>query len=251
MARAATETTGSGRRRVTLTRDVILDAALSVGSREGGSGLTFSRLGKELGADPTAVYRHFRDKDELVVALTDRMVAESVAQVADVDPDVVGWREWMCLAVRSIRSVYLARPAIAVLAASRTAASHAETTSVEQMIRVLHRAGLPVLEAAETYRAVVDLALAFTQYHAAFNLLDPEVQAKDERAWTVTYATLPEERFPELHETAPRLAELMRDDDYVFDYTLNMFLDGVEVRIARHAATAGDGGKGLRGDRAE
>ena len=63
---------GGGRRRVALSREVIIEAALNIGSKEGGSALTFSRLGKELGADPTSVYRHFRDKDELVVALTDR-----------------------------------------------------------------------------------------------------------------------------------------------------------------------------------
>ena len=173
------------------------------------------------------------------MALTDRMVAESVDRVKDVDPEVVGWREWVRRMAGSIRSVYLDRPAIAVLAASRTAASPAETTSVEQLIRVLHSAGLPVLEAAETYRALVDLALAFTQYTAAFALLDPEVQAKDERAWAVTYATLPEDRFPLLHESAPRLAELGRDDHAVFVFALDTFLDGIEVRIARHAAAAG------------
>ena len=38
--------------------------------------LTVRRLGKELGADPTAIYRHFRDKDELVRAVLDRLVHE-------------------------------------------------------------------------------------------------------------------------------------------------------------------------------
>ena len=222
------------RRRAALSRDVIIEAALSIGSKEGGSALTFSRLGKELGADPTAVYRHFRDKDELVVALTDRMVSESVERVRDVSPEDVGWREWLRQITHSIRSVYLDRPAIAVLAASRTAASVSETTSVERIISVLHGAGLPVVEAAEVYRALVDLTLAFTQYSAAWSLLDLEYQARDEAAWTVTYATLPEDRFPLLHESAPRLAELNRDDTAVFEFTLGTFLDGVEMRIARH-----------------
>jgi AcrR family transcriptional regulator len=227
---------GSGRRRAALSRDVIIEAALSIGSKEGGSALTFSRLGKELGADPTAVYRHFRDKDELVVALTDRMVSESADQMRAVSPEDVGWREWVRQLAHSIRSVYLKRPAIAILAASRTAASTSETTIVERMIRVLHEAGLPVVEAAEVYRALVDLTLALTQYSAAWSLLDLEYQERDETAWTVTYATLPADRFPLLHQSASRLVELNRDDTAVFELTLGMFLDGVEVRIARHAA---------------
>ena len=36
------------------------------------------RLGKELGADPTAIYRHFRDKDDVVVGALDRLIAECV-----------------------------------------------------------------------------------------------------------------------------------------------------------------------------
>jgi len=232
MARA----TAPSRRRAALSREVIIEAALSIGSKEGGSALTFSRLGKELGADPTAVYRHFRDKDELVVALTDRMVSESVDRVRDVSPDEVGWREWLRQVMHSIRSVYLDRPAIAILAASRTAASASETESVERIIEVLHGAGLPVLQAAEVYRALVDLALAFTQYSAAWSLLDPEYQERDEQAWTVTYATLPEERFPLLRQSATRLVELNRDDKAVFEFALGIFLDGVEARIAREGA---------------
>lgn len=227
--------TAPSRRRAALSREVIIEAALSIGSKEGGSALTFSRLGKELGADPTAVYRHFRDKDELVVALTDRMVSESVERVRDVSPEEVGWREWLRRVMHSIRSVYLDRPAIAVLAASRTAASASETASVERIIKVLHGAGLPVLEAAEVYRALVDLTLAFTQYSAAWSLLDREYQDRDEAAWTVTYATLPQDHFPLLRESAARLVELTRDDTAVFDFTLATFLDGVEARIARHA----------------
>lgn len=239
MPRAATEpTTRGGRRRAALSREVIIEAALNIGSKEGGSALTFSRLGKELGADPTSVYRHFRDKDELVVALTDRMVTESVERMTGVEPRELGWREWLRRLAHSIRSVYLDRPAIAVLAASRTAASKAETESVEQIIGVLHGAGLPVVQAAEVYRALVDLTLAFTQYSAAWSLLDPEYQGRDEQAWAVGYATLPADRFPLVHASADRLLELTRDDAAVFEYTLGLFLDGVQVRLSAHQAPA-------------
>ena len=238
----ATSAKAPARRRAALTRETIIEAALSIGSREGGSALTFSRLGKELGADPTAVYRHFRDKDELVVALTDRMVSESVERMAGVDPRETGWREWLRRMAGSIRAVYLARPAVAVLAASRTAASASETMSVEQIIGVLHQAGLPVTEAAEVYRAMVDMTLAVTQDTAAWSLLDPEYQSRDESAWAVTYATLPEDRYPLLHESAPLLAELTRDDTAVFEFALGTFLDGVEMRVARHAGGSSPAG---------
>ncbi|WP_084713589.1 TetR/AcrR family transcriptional regulator [Streptacidiphilus rugosus] len=231
----------ASKRRVALTRESILEAALRLSSPEGGGQLTFSRLGKELGADPTAVYRHFRDKDELVLALTDLVIHEGIelARAALPDGPSEDWRAWLTVTADSVRTAYLARPALAVLAAARTTASPAETGSVEEVIAVLHRAGLPVLEAAECYRQLLDLTLAMTQYSAAFTALGPAIHAKDEAAWAVKYGMLPEEDFPLLHQSAQRLTELYRDDTEVFRMTLATFLDGLSVRIDRaHAAEA-------------
>ncbi|MBC3841606.1 TetR/AcrR family transcriptional regulator [Streptacidiphilus sp. 4-A2] len=170
--RADTETAQPGaRRRVTLTRDAILEAAMHLCSPSGGGVLTFSRLGRELGTDPTAVYRHFRDKDDLVLALTERLIDEALQLTTGSGLGHDQWREWLTLVARSVRSVHLARPALAVLGANRTTASPAETRSVEEIIAVLHRAGLPPVEAAECYRMLLDLTLAFVQSTAAFQIL--------------------------------------------------------------------------------
>jgi AcrR family transcriptional regulator len=234
----------TSKRRAALTRESILEAALRLCSPEGGGQLTFSRLGKELGADPTAVYRHFRDKDELVLALTDLTVQEGIELARETLPEGPrdDWRTWCTVTAESVRTAYLARPAVAVLAAARTTASPAETSSVEQIISVLHRAGLPVIEAAEAYRQLLDMTLAMTQYTAAFSSLDPATQAKDEAAWAVKYGMLPEDEFPLLHESAPRLTELFRDDTAVFRMTLETFLDGLAVRIERARAAAAQQG---------
>ena len=52
----------------------ILEAALRLSGAGNPEPLTVRSLGKELGADPTAIYRHFRDKDELVHAVLDRLI---------------------------------------------------------------------------------------------------------------------------------------------------------------------------------
>ncbi|WP_280670940.1 MULTISPECIES: TetR/AcrR family transcriptional regulator [unclassified Kitasatospora] len=223
----------TSKQRVVLTRESILEAALRLCSPEGGGQLTFSRLGRELGADPTAVYRHFRDKDELVLALTELTVAEGaeLARAALPDGPSDDWRSWLTVTAESIRTSYLARPVVAVLAAARTTAGPAETGGLELLIAALHRAGLPVVEAAEYSRQLVDLTLAMTQYSAAFSSLDPATQAKDEAAWAIKYATLPEAEFPLLRQSAQRLTELFRDDAEVFRMILATFLDGIAVRI--------------------
>jgi AcrR family transcriptional regulator len=52
----------------------VVDAAAAVVDRDGIDGLTMRRVAEELDSSPMALYRHVRDKDELLVALLDRLV---------------------------------------------------------------------------------------------------------------------------------------------------------------------------------
>ena len=61
-----------------LSPDAIVDRALEVTQRGGTAALTVRRLGAELGVDPTALYRPFRDKDVLGLACMDRAVQFAV-----------------------------------------------------------------------------------------------------------------------------------------------------------------------------
>ena len=81
--------------RVRLDRDRILDAAEAIATSEGIGKLTMRRLGAELGADPTALYRHFRDEKELLVELADRLFGRSL----ELDPSLP-WRERFRLHLR-------------------------------------------------------------------------------------------------------------------------------------------------------
>ncbi|MET9971050.1 helix-turn-helix domain-containing protein [Streptomyces sp. NPDC006356] len=60
----------------TLTREEIIEAAVEIGTAEGPAGVTFRALGSRLGVVATALYRHFRDKDELMLALADQIFVE-------------------------------------------------------------------------------------------------------------------------------------------------------------------------------
>ena len=57
-----------------LTRPAIVEAATTLVRHGGPGALTMKALGHELGADPSAVYRHVEDKDELLRAVGDRLL---------------------------------------------------------------------------------------------------------------------------------------------------------------------------------
>lgn len=64
------------RRPQPLSRDDFVAAAIRYVDEHGMAALTLRALGDALGVAHTAVYRHFRDKDELVVAMKDAIVGE-------------------------------------------------------------------------------------------------------------------------------------------------------------------------------
>ncbi|MGA9315639.1 MAG: TetR/AcrR family transcriptional regulator [Solirubrobacteraceae bacterium] len=58
------------------SREAVVDAAERVVSLEGVDALSMRRVARELGCSPMALYRHVHDRDELLVALLDRLAAE-------------------------------------------------------------------------------------------------------------------------------------------------------------------------------
>ena len=83
-----------------LSREAIVAAATALVEDEGPDALTLRSLGSAIGADPSAVYRHLTDKDELLRAVGDHLLR-------DVVDDLPGGRAWddvartLCLRLRS------------------------------------------------------------------------------------------------------------------------------------------------------
>lgn len=64
-------------RRVSISRDELIDAALQLlGSHRSVSTLSLREIAREAGIAPNSFYRHFRDVDELAIALIERAGSE-------------------------------------------------------------------------------------------------------------------------------------------------------------------------------
>lgn len=59
-----------------LDRQLIIDAALAIIEAEGEAGLAMRPLAAQLGVTPMALYRHFADRDALLLALVERVSDE-------------------------------------------------------------------------------------------------------------------------------------------------------------------------------
>ncbi|MEU8894267.1 TetR/AcrR family transcriptional regulator [Nocardia sp. NPDC048505] len=210
-----------------LTPERIVEVAMGIIERDGSEALTFRRLGAELGVDHTAVLRHFRGKDELMLALADRVMAEALDGIENTDD----WRATLTDLAQRIRLACRAHPQVAVAVSGRTGRRESEFAGAEIVIGALLRAGLRGREAASCYRALVEVALSYSAMEATLLTLPPEALARDREAWGREYLALPPTRFPNIAAVAPHLAEV--DDEDQFTVALDLFLDAIELRARR------------------
>jgi len=192
-------------RSVSLSSEFIVGRALELTDREGAQALTMRRLGEELGVDPTAVYRHFRDKDELVLACMDRII-EMVYAAMEPGLDTADWRGVLRAAAEQSWLACEAHPAIYSLAFHRTTGGPGERRMVELLLSTLSAAGLAPEATVLHYRAFVDSMLAMCGMKSGTNSLEAHLLDKDASAWTRIYAILPQEEYPAARAHAGHLA---------------------------------------------
>jgi TetR/AcrR family transcriptional regulator, tetracycline repressor protein len=93
------------RRPVPLNRTRIASAALHLVDSDGVDGLTMRSLGRRLGCDPMAVYRHVDDRDDLLALVAAQVIDDIEAPEADLTD-----REWLRAAMRNFRAACLRHP---------------------------------------------------------------------------------------------------------------------------------------------
>jgi AcrR family transcriptional regulator len=101
-----------------LSRDEFIRTAHLLFERGGASAITMRALGKELGVDPTAAYRHFENKDSIIVALLFSFVEKQFHELKiSKDP-----QQRIFEAGLLVRSVLMSYPELAVALMSATEA---------------------------------------------------------------------------------------------------------------------------------
>jgi AcrR family transcriptional regulator len=221
------------RPRGSLTREIIVKAALVVSERDGYEGLTFQALGAELDAHPTAIYRHFRDKDELMRALIEAIHGETLATLGPTTADWAGDLRALALAVRDS---FLRHPAVGQIAAVRTTRGPHEFEVVERIIGCLRRAGFGDREAGRLYRIFADFTLGYAAVDAGLAALQSATREGDLEAWKVQYQALPADRFPNLTAVAAQIPTI--DDPANFSTAVDLFIEAFRHRLDAEEAGA-------------
>lgn len=225
-----------GLRRGSLTPELIVKESLALLDEKGLDGFSLPKLGRVLGADPTAVYRHFPSKDDLVLAIADHLIEEAMAGL---EPHAC-WVETVTDTVRRMRRTYCDHPAAASLAACRTTQRPAEMRIVDTLIGAVLDAGFEGAEAARVYRAIGDFALAWAAWGAAFLALDPGLQESDRAAWARAYRAVGRTGHPHIWQLRDELPDVADSD--VFETVLSLLVGGL-LQMAPHPCDCHPGGR--------
>lgn len=206
----------------TLTRERILDAALSIADEHGIKALSMRRLAGDLGVDPMAIYHHLPGKD----AILSGVVARVFAEMRVPDTDGKGWKE----RVRDFASAYrdLARSHPNLVREIVAGAASAGTVEVsEPLYAAIEAAGFPPATVARAADAVADYVNGFALAEAG----SPLGGAGDRRGLLELLGDRPEESVPAMRRVFGALSEEEMPAD--FGFGLDVVVSGIEAVAAR------------------
>lgn len=201
-------------RRPRLTKARLIDACVRIADTEGIEAVTMRRLGAALDVDPTAVYRHFRDKDQLLSATADHLLIDALAGLSFGGP----WQDDIRAFVLRIREVYLQHPGLASFVATAETPLPNEARLTETGLSILADGGFSIEQAVRALEVL-------EAYTVAVSSMDAATSGQTDDIWRETYARLPADDYPHLQRSA---GLLYRDHEARFRLGLDLLLGAIE-----------------------
>jgi AcrR family transcriptional regulator len=210
-------------RRAPLSRDRVLRAAVALADRAGIESLSMRKLADELGVVPMAFYKHVANKDELLDGMIDVVVGE-------IDPPVSGtdWKSAVRQRVLSARRALKRHPWASQVIESRKNPTPLVMKYMDSMIGMFLAGGFSLDLTHHVMHAMGSRLLGFTQ--ELFNdsaTMDPQVLAAMQRQLAGAYPNIVALTGAVYHDEASVVGPGC-DDQFEFEFALDLMLDGLE-----------------------
>ena len=230
----STEIDVAAETRVPLTRERVLRTAVALADQRGIESLSMRKLAQAMDVVPMALYRHVANKDELLDGLVDVVVGE-------IDPPVSGadWKTTIRERILSARRALLRHPWASRLMESRTTPTPVVLEYMDSMIGLFRTGGFSLDLTHHALHAMGSRIFGFTQ--EVFNDtadVDPEVEAEMWGAMAGTYPYIFEIFTTISHDDASTVGPGC-DDQFEFEFALDLMLDGLEKLKHRSARSGG------------
>ncbi|RJL22989.1 TetR/AcrR family transcriptional regulator [Bailinhaonella thermotolerans] len=214
----------TGRRR--WSTEEILDTA--VGLLRAGDADSFSvrKLAAALGTDSSSLYRHFRNKTELLRAVSDRVL---LAAMDGYRPEG-DWRRRVTAVALRLREAFGEQPQLAAVWGRYGSGGTGSRLVMEELLRALRESGLPDEEVPVRYHRIVVLLAALISAEAGISAIGPEEYEQGMEQFRVTVLGADPGRFPALARFARDIRPLGADRRRAFEEILAAHLAQIEAR---------------------
>lgn len=146
-----------------ISREDIVAAAVAIVIAGGYEEMSIRSLAASLGVAPMSLYRHIRDKDDLLGEVTDRLLAGAWRPAAAEDD----WQAWIIEAASRLRGLLVSQPAALHVYLRHPVVSPAAIDRMNAMMSVLRRAGLTEEAARSAYGALHTYTIGFAALEAS------------------------------------------------------------------------------------
>jgi AcrR family transcriptional regulator len=204
-----------GRRRGGVTVDDVVAAAIDIVDREGVDALTIRRVAEACGLSPMGLYRHVRDKDDLLDRVVDAVVGPGLR-----DLQASGsWDQQLADLFGYLRRLLLDHPGVAVLCVLRPTPVVGVARFYSRVLAALAEGGFTGTDAVHAF----DTLLMFVFGSVLWEI--PRTTT-DIRARLVAVA-IGDEEATQIIDRANELSQ--RDPTEYFEAGLNTILDGLRA----------------------
>jgi AcrR family transcriptional regulator len=216
------ETGSNAERRVPLTRERVLRAAVALADQSGIEALTMRRLGQELGVEAMSLYNHVANKDDILDGIVDLVVSD-----IHVPPKGTDWKTAMRRRAISAHEVLLAHPWAAMLIMSRFNIGPGMTRHLNETLGRLREGGFSIKGALDAWHTLDSHLYGFTLQE--LNL--PFAVEDTQRVSANILGHLPSHQYPHVVEVVTEIMRSGREEN--FEFGLDLILDGLERTLDR------------------
>lgn len=194
-----------------LNRDELIATAMSAADAEGLDAVTVRRVAQQHDVTPMALYRHFADKDGLLDALAESVLADVRVPAADDRP----WHAQMHDLLTRFLAAMRPHPNVTPLLFDRMLACEPGLVITERALTLLSQAGMDVEESAEAACQALNflVTLVITEPGRTRDP-DPAVQDEHMRAKRARLLSLDPARYPHLVAAAAPLTDCPSTEAY-------------------------------------
>src|SRR5262245_30389759 len=204
-----------------LSREAVLQAAVRIADERGLEALTMQRVAESVGAEAMSLYRHVRNKDDLLDGIVDLVYAE-----IELPRSGTKWRRAMRERAISARDVLRRHPWAVSLMESRSSPGPANLRHHDVVSGVLLDAGFSSVEATHAYNLLDSFIYGFVLQETTL----PFGSQEEMEAMAETMIAGGAEAYPHLQRVATELVAAGFSYADEFDFGLELILDGIDRR---------------------